>query len=181
MTTKSSLDRSTRSALRVRVASTICRSPRSTQRIVSPEAIARLAAQGATDHARAQDDLEGRQLGGDGGGLAEKDARRVEAGQAEVVARPVRRLDRERTLDGEQGAEQDRDPEQAGSGLAEDAPVRVQGEREQDQHEQGEGADLVGGHPRPQFDAQVLAGHDGRVTPHRRPPQAYWPGPGRRP
>ena len=99
------------------------------------------------DHdAHGEDGLEGEQLQGDGTGLAEEDPGRVEARQAQGIPAAVGRLDREGPLDGEQPAEQHGDPEQAGAGPREDPAVGVEGEAEEDQHEDGEGRHLLRGH-----------------------------------
>ena len=91
-------------------------------------------------HADQQQHLEHEQLHRHGEHLAEVDAGGVEARQAQRVTVAVGRLDRERALEGQQAAEQDRDPVEARRGLLEQAPVGVEGEGEQHQHEQGERA-----------------------------------------
>ena len=101
--------------------------------------------------------------------LAEEDPRRVQARQAQAVAGPVGGLDGEAALHGEQRAQQHRHPEQAGGGLGEQGAVLVEGEAEEQQHQDGVGGDLVGGDPGPQLDPQVLARHEGGVTPHGQP------------
>ena len=67
--------------------------------------------------------------------LPEEDAGGIEAGEAQHVAAAVGRLDREGPLDGQQAAEQHGHPEEPGAGPAEDAAVGVEGDAEEDQHE----------------------------------------------
>ena len=64
-------------------------------------------------------------------------------GEPQHVAPAVGRLDGEGALDGEQAAEQHRDPEEPGAGPPEDAAVGVEGDAEEDQHEHGERRDLL--------------------------------------
>src|SRR5207237_10475859 len=67
-------------------------------------------------------------------------------------------------------------PERTRGGLGEHTPVGVEGEGEEHEDEQGERRHLVGGHAGAGLDAQVLACHQGRVTPHRGPPWPAWSG-----
>ena len=99
------------------------------------------------DDAGAQEDFEHAQLGGDGARLAQEDGGRVEARQTKVVAGPVRGLDGEGPLDGQQGAEEDGHPEQPGGGARQNAAVGIEGEGEQHEDEQGKGRHLIGRHP----------------------------------
>ena len=71
------------------------------------------------------------------------------ADEAQCIAIAVGRLDREAALDGEERAEQDRDPEQSRGRAGEDAAVGIEGEGEEDQHEHRERRDLVRGDARP--------------------------------
>ena len=64
-----------------------------------------------------------------------------------VVAGPVRGLDGEGPLDGQQGAEEDGHPEQPGGGARQNAAVGIEGEGEQHEDEQGKGRHLIGRHP----------------------------------
>ena len=85
---------------------------------------------------------------------------RPERRRASLVA--VGGLDGEGPLHGEEGREQHRQPEQAGRGPVEHGAVGVEGEAEEQQHEEGEGHHLVGGHPAAELDPQVLAGDEER-------------------
>ena len=101
--------------------------------------------------------LEREQLDRDRAGLPEEDGRPVEAGEAQTVAGAVLGLDRERPRHREQRGQQHRHPEQARRDALEDAAVGVEGEGEEQEDDQPERQDLLGGDPRPGLDAQVLA------------------------
>ena len=99
------------------------------------------------DDPDAEHDLQHQQLDGERGRPCRGRCRPGRARQPQGVAGAVGRLERERPLDGEEQAEQDGQPEQAGRRPLEDAAVGVEGEGEQQQDEQGERQHLVGRRP----------------------------------
>ena len=118
------------------------------------------------DRSGSEHELEDHQLGEDGRSLPEEDAGRIEAREAQAVARAVRALDREGSLDGEQAREEHRHPEHSGGGPQQVLRVGTESEREQHEHDGAERCDLVDEHSRPHLYAKVLARDESRVTPH---------------
>ena len=112
--------------------------------------------------------LENEKLGDDGGGLAEEDSRRVEAGQTEAVSSGVGRLDGVAALNSQDRRQQDRDPEEACRGRNEDPPVRAERQAEEEQDRDRERTDLVKADPGTDLDAEILAGNENGVTQHER-------------
>ena len=121
------------------------------------------------DDAGDEDRLEHEQLDADGRRLAEEEPGRVDPRQAQAVPGAVGRLDRDAALDGEDGAEEDGDPEEARARPGHDAAVGAEGEGEQHQGDDAEGRHLGERDARAGLDAEVLAGHQDGVTPHGPP------------
>ena len=67
--------------------------------------------------------------------------------------------------DREQRGQEDGHPEQAGGDPAQDAPVGVEREREEQEHDEPERDDLLRGDPGPGLDPEVLARHEPHLTP----------------